>query len=318
MDIHARELIHALRMAPVTGGGWAGPATDGARPGSAAERPVLTVWTRLLAGGTRLAWRRSRSDVLLFFHSGSCLEIAGEAGQAPLVLGADPARGNPQQLTVPGGSWHSVRAMDGYALWSEAVVPGAAEWEYGDDRPPTPSRADGRPVRSRRPPAPLAESLDLTPHVEGGYYRQIYESSGEVTTPSGPRKLANTIYYLLDRDSPVGHLHRNVSGITHFLHSGGPIRYHLLSPDGSLSESTLGFDRAAGQVPAFTCPGGWWKASSLPDGVQHGLISELVGPGFDFADQCMATPGDLGVADPRDARRLMAFISASAQKGQTK
>lgn len=302
MNPSPAELIRALRLTPAIDGGWAG-ATAG-------ERPALTFRTRLLLDGARLTWRRSGGDVLLFFHAGSCLEIAAGGG-APLILGADPARGYPQQLALPGGEWHRVGATGGYALWSEAVVPGTAGWEYDGER----SGNDPWAGRHRRPAAPslaapsLAESLGLAPHVEGGYYRQIYESRGDVMTPVGSRKLANTIYYLLDRDSPVGYLHSNVSGITHFLHSGGPIRYHMLSPGGVLKESTLGFDLAAGQVPVLTCPGGWWKASSLPDGVRQGLISELVGPGFDFADQRMATPGDLEAADPRDAGRLLAFIS---------
>ena len=45
-------------------------------------------------------------------------------------------------------------------------------------------------------PAPksLVERLGLEPNLEGGFYRQTYESVGEVVMPGGPRPLMNSIY----------------------------------------------------------------------------------------------------------------------------
>jgi predicted cupin superfamily sugar epimerase len=39
---------------------------------------------------------------------------------------------------------------------------------------------------------------------------------------------------------------------------------------------------------SFTCPGGWWKSSYLPDGSTYGLISEITTPGFHEDDHRMA------------------------------
>ncbi len=132
--------------------------------------------------------------------------------------------------------------------------------------------------------------LGLVPNPEGGWFRQTYESMAETETDGGSRPLLNSIYYLLTAASPVGHLHRNRSAITHFHHHGGPATYLLVSPDAVLHEVVLGPDLRAGHVVSFTAPGGWWKASHiLAPGATDCLISEAVSPGFRYDDHEMAT-----------------------------
>ncbi len=134
------------------------------------------------------------------------------------------------------------------------------------------------------------DRLRLEPNPEGGWFRQTYESKTDVDTEGGRRPLLNTIYYLLTADSPVGHLHRNRSAITHFHHDGGPATYLLVDPDARLHEIVLGPDLGAGHVVSFTAPGGWWKATHiLAPGATDCLISEAVSPGFRYDDHEMAT-----------------------------
>lgn len=136
----------------------------------------------------------------------------------------------------------------------------------------------------------LIAALGLEPHVEGGYYRELYKGPHHdaLTVAGGARRLASTIYYLLTADSPINRFNRNRSDITHFLHAGGPIHYQTISAAGAWQEVVLGRDVAAGQVLAFTCPGGAWKSSHLPAGVAYGLISEVVAPGYEDADWALA------------------------------
>ncbi len=47
-------------------------------------------------------------------------------------------------------------------------------------------------------------------------------------------------------------------------------------------ETVLGF--AAGQALFLEVPAGTWKASRLEPGADHALVSEVVVPGFDWAD----------------------------------
>ena len=136
--------------------------------------------------------------------------------------------------------------------------------------------------------AALIAALGLRPHVEGGYFRETWAASAAVDTAAGARPRANTIYYLLTAASPIGRFHRNAAAITHLFHRGGPIVYSMISPEGAWHELVLGRDVAAGERLAFTCPGGWWKSSRLVAGAGVGLISEVVAPGFDFADHTMA------------------------------
>ncbi|HEY8978325.1 MAG TPA: cupin domain-containing protein [Streptomyces sp.] len=263
--------------------------------------PVMRQRTVLMEPDARPAWRRSTSDTVLFLHEGGAAVALEEAPADGAVLGGDLF-----QYVVPAGVRHAlVPVGSGHVLWSEAEVPGPARWE----REPAP---DHLPVAAPVPAAGLsagtAERLGLTAHPEGGYYREIYQSAGTVATERGPRLLANTIHYLLDSVSPVGHLHLNVSDITHFLHAGGPIHYLTVSPDGELHRTVLGYDVERGETPVFTCPGGWWKTSFLPDGTAEGLISEIVAPGFDFADQRLARVRDLA-AFPAHAPLLTAYVS---------
>jgi predicted cupin superfamily sugar epimerase len=164
-------------------------------------------------------------------------------------------------------------------------------------------------------PAPksLVERLGLEPNLEGGFYRQTYESAGEVVMPGGPRPLMNSIYYLLSATSPVGALHRNRSDITHFHHLGGPATYLLVAPDGRVTEVVLGSDYEAGHVPSFTAPGGCWKTSSiLAPGANDCLISEAVAPGFRYDDHEMASVGGFAREHPHLIDRFRPFIAGDA------
>ena len=133
--------------------------------------------------------------------------------------------------------------------------------------------------------------LNLEPHpTEGGYFRRTYESALSCNTEHGRRILLTSIYYMLTQDNPGGFLHRNKSDIIHYHHLGASIKYTIVSPDGVLSEKILGSDISNGESLQLLVPGGWWKASRLYAGeVDYGLISEAVSPGFEYADNDIAT-----------------------------
>lgn len=134
----------------------------------------------------------------------------------------------------------------------------------------------------------LIESLALSPHPEGGYFRRTYESSQVLRG----RRFMSCIYYLLTDDHPIGHLHRNRSDIVHFWQAGAALRYTLVSPEGKLLQYILGPDIAGDQQLQLTVPGGFWKASQLLCG-DFALISEAVCPGFDYDDHNMARAADI-------------------------
>lgn len=148
----------------------------------------------------------------------------------------------------------------------------------------------------------LIESLGLEPHPEGGYFRRIYTSPHPHEAAGRIRPTVTSIYYLMTDRQPCGRLHRNRSDILHFFLEGDPVEYHTLDADGRLRVQVLG-DADARHL---LVPGGWWKASRLPEGAHHALVAEVVTPGFDFADHEFATERDLPPGHRAALRRFLA------------
>lgn len=295
MDVH--EIVQEMGLVPNPYGGWYRQIYCSAI--AQGSRSIATIIHYLLSSELPSCLpHRTSADCVHFFHSGSDIAIRTVDSKGNVecsILGSDALSGREPQVIVPGGYWKEFRLLEGdFGLMSEAVVPG---YIAEDDEVADPFEFDQRytndwgiatvPLQQQQVHSVIS-ALDLQPNIEGGYYRQTYETAAVVRTGAGIRPLANTIYYLLTKDSPVGHFHLNRSDITHFFHSGGPIEYLLVSPDGDLKKVTMGCDRSRGEVLAFTCPGGWWKSSHLPPSVASGLISEMTAPGFRNEDHEMA------------------------------
>ncbi|MEE4659939.1 MAG: cupin domain-containing protein, partial [Halieaceae bacterium] len=154
----------------------------------------------------------------------------------------------------------------------------------------------------------LIEALGLEAHVEGGYFRRIFQAEhrDRISTPAGERYTLTSIHYLLTADSPVGHWHLNRSDIVHYFHLGAPITYYLIHPDGRLETVVMGSDVARGQQLALVVRGGTWKASHLPEG-DYGLISEAVAPGFEYEDMTLGKRDSLLQQFPQHAEVVERF-----------
>jgi len=133
----------------------------------------------------------------------------------------------------------------------------------------------------------LAEQLDLTPHPEGGWYRETWRSDTTVRPPDyeGERATATAIYFLL-QPGERSRWHVVRSAELWLWHAGGPLRLDLGGTGSSPADPTtvlLGVDLGAGQRPQVVIPGGTWQ-SAEPAGAEPVLVSCVVSPGFDFAD----------------------------------
>lgn len=133
-----------------------------------------------------------------------------------------------------------------------------------------------------------AETLDLLPHPEGGWYRQTW-SAGLQPTPAGypgPRAAATAIYFLLPPGTE-SRWHRVRSDEMWLWHRGGPLTLLLGGsgerPARELQAVTLGPGLDEGQHPQYLVPGGCWQAAQ-PAGTTEVLVTCVVAPGFDFAD----------------------------------
>ena len=127
----------------------------------------------------------------------------------------------------------------------------------------------------------LIAQLDLTPHPEGGWYRELHRSGEIINTGRGPRAAITSIYYLLE--SPQFSRWHTVASdeIWHF-HDGAPLELLAYRPETrSLSSRVLGIP-SGGYEPSHTVRAGEWQAArSLGDWTLMGCD---VGPGFDFED----------------------------------
>ncbi len=143
----------------------------------------------------------------------------------------------------------------------------------------------------------VAKALNLSGHLEGGYFRRTYQSDDRprVTLPGtegteGERYMLTSIFYMLTSQSPIGHMHLNKSDIVHYYHLGDPLLYTMIYPDGRLEQVVMGSDPTKGQLLQLTVKGDVWKTSQLLPGTHgYGLISEAVAPGFDYADMTLGT-----------------------------
>ena len=122
----------------------------------------------------------------------------------------------------------------------------------------------------------------LTPHPEGGHYRETFRASAE----DGGRGAVTSIYYLL-RAGEVSAWHRiDAVEIWHY-HAGAPLRL-TLSPDGEATTThRLGVDEGA--WPQVTVPVGAWQ-SARSEGAWT-LVGCTVAPAFEFASFELAPPG---------------------------
>ena len=132
--------------------------------------------------------------------------------------------------------------------------------------------------------AELIATLELRPHPEGGFFRELFRSGAQVAPADarGSRAALTTIYFLLPEGS-VSRWHQVASDEVWHLYEGGPLELLELSASGDdLARhrlSPLGADSGA---PVCTIEAGHWQAAQ-PLG-PYALVGCTVGPGFDFAD----------------------------------
>jgi predicted cupin superfamily sugar epimerase len=120
----------------------------------------------------------------------------------------------------------------------------------------------------------FAEKFDLQAHPEGGWFRETFRSTTEITPfgYAGKRAAATAIIFALHPGEKSA-LHVVTSDELWFWHAGGPLTLRIGD-----DQLTLGPDH-----PQATVPGGVAQ-SAAPAADEPVLVSCVVAPGFDFAD----------------------------------
>ena len=122
-------------------------------------------------------------------------------------------------------------------------------------------------------------ALDLEPHVEGGYCRELFKSPQIF----GERPLSSTIYYLL-KAGQVSRFHRLKSDELWFFHCGDPLLIHQIDSRGNMATERLGLEVSRKDKPQIAIAAGNIFGAELSARGSFCLVSCMVSPGFDYQD----------------------------------
>jgi predicted cupin superfamily sugar epimerase len=129
----------------------------------------------------------------------------------------------------------------------------------------------------------LIEQLQLEPHPEGGYFRELYRADAAVEPGDGraARAALTTIYYLLTAGSH-SRWHRLRSEEVWHLYEGGPLELLLAPPELQRVERLRLGAVGVESGPVHTVPSLWWQAARPLSA--YVLAGCTVAPGFDYDD----------------------------------
>ena len=131
----------------------------------------------------------------------------------------------------------------------------------------------------------LINELRLESHPEGGYFREVFRSQHKVKPldERAERSALTTIYFLL-LEGQHSRWHRVASDEAWHFYEGDPLVVYWIDDQNGRHQEVLGGDH-----PLCVVPAGCWQAAK-PRG-EYSLVGCTVGPGFDFQDFEMISPG---------------------------
>ncbi len=141
----------------------------------------------------------------------------------------------------------------------------------------------------------LIRGLNLTPHPEGGYFKETHRSALTLTLPgSGARRNGMTDIFFLLVTGQVSRLHRVLHDEIWHFYEGDPLELVEIRAD--LTEVRRVVLSGAGSSPRYKhcVQGGNWQAAYSRG--EYSLVGCTVAPGFDFADFEFMDPGVAGTS----------------------
>ena len=152
----------------------------------------------------------------------------------------------------------------------------------------------------------LVDQLDLMPHPEGGFFKEVYRSNQLISQSalagfSGDRNFCTSIYFLLTSENFSAFHRIKQDEIWHF-YKGSPLLVHVIYPNGRYVCHEVGMHIETGQFPQLTVPAGCWFASSVKEKDSYSFVGCTVAPGFDFDDFELAKEEELMREYPQHSR----------------
>jgi len=134
--------------------------------------------------------------------------------------------------------------------------------------------------------------LDLQPHPEGGYYREVFRSEEQVVRAASTelKQACTSIYYLLECED-FSAFHRIASDELWYFHKGDPLLIHAIGETSGHAVYELS-DAPSGSL-SIAIKAGFWFAAEIPSKAGFTLVSCAVAPGFEFSEFEMADRQEL-------------------------
>jgi predicted cupin superfamily sugar epimerase len=156
------------------------------------------------------------------------------------------------------------------------------------------------------------DKLELTAHVEGGAFREMYRS--ELNLPKtalplffqGARSASTSIYFLLS-SGQFSAFHRIASDELWHFYIGDPLLVYEIGHNGRLHTHILGPDPEKGQSFQTVVHAGSWFASAPAPDSEYALVGCTVAPGFDFAEFELADRETLSAQYPEHAELIKQY-----------
>ena len=140
--------------------------------------------------------------------------------------------------------------------------------------------------------------LEMMPHPEGGYFKEVYRSQeshkadGLPNRFGGDRSHGTSIYFLLVGDQ-VSKFHRIKSDEIWHFYEGSAVTIYRITPAGKLLTTIVGRDFENGEELQAVIPFGEWFGAEVNDKGSFALVGCTVAPGFHFEDFELANCDDL-------------------------
>src|SRR6266700_3483655 len=157
--------------------------------------------------------------------------------------------------------------------------------------------------------------LQLTSHIEGGAFREVYRSSLLIPATAlpagfnGDRNICTAIYFMLQQGQYSAFHKIQSDEIWHFYYGDALVIYEI-EKSGILTEHHLGSNFEKEEVFQCVIKAGSWFASMVAPGGEYGLAGCTVSPGFDFADFELAGPDQLVTLYPQHKALILALTKA--------
>jgi hypothetical protein len=153
--------------------------------------------------------------------------------------------------------------------------------------------------------AELVRRLSLTPHPEGGWYRETHRSAQRIHSPEhGERAAFTSILFLLEAPQ-VSRFHRLDAEELWNWHAGAPLDVQVLTQGENHRQRTT-YRLGPSAVDCFQAvvPAGAWFGAEVPQPGSWSLVGCVVAPGFEFRRFEMADRQALLADYPMEAETI--------------